>query len=78
VNTATTFTVTVAGDATASIQSYQWRFNGVGTSDDSEDTTTGPAITKTFTTAGAMSVTVTATTTDGRIAGDVLDITVVP
>jgi hypothetical protein len=62
-----TFTATVTeGGVASSVASYQWVVDSNMSNENQTVTTTGNMFTRSFATAGAKTVTVTATTTDGR------------
>jgi adhesin/invasin len=61
-----TFTATVTGDATASISSYRWTIASNTASENESLTTSSNQLTRAFQTPGRKTVSVTATTIDGR------------
>jgi adhesin/invasin len=71
-----TFTATVAGDTTTPVSSYRWTITEDGNSE--EVTTSGNQVTRVFTTQGIKTISVTATTIDGRTGNGQTQILVGP
>jgi hypothetical protein len=77
VNDQVTFTATVSGDTNANVQSYTFTVSGSG-SENATITQSSGVLVRVFSTAGLKTVSVTATTTDGRTASNSTQVNVLP
>jgi hypothetical protein len=72
------FTAAVTGAEATSVVSYRWQIDSNDNSEDETVTTSGPRLTRVFRQTGTKTITVTATTNDGRTGSGQTQIVVQP